>query len=742
MTLRISQLLVLFLLLNILTISQPADSSKLTIDRIFASRDFASERFGQIKWIYDGDEYTTLERTNGGQQIVKYNIPENDTTVLVSAEKFITKDDSVTIRISDYTFSSDSNLLLIYTNTQRVWRRNTRGDYWILNLSDWELKKLGGPEAKASSLMFATFSPDNKSVAYVRGNNLYVENLNDSTIIQLTNDGSETIINGTFDWVYEEELSLRNGFRWSPDGAQIAYWQLDASGVGVFNMINNTDSIYSQIIPVQYPKAGTQNSACKVGVVDISNLETKWIDIPGDPRNNYIARMEWADSSNELLVQQLNRLQNKNNVYIANSKSGEANNIYTEVSKDAWVEPIDDIKWFDEGKYFTWISDKSGWNHIYLISRDGMEIKNITNGNFDVIEISGIDQENNFVYFISSPENATQKYLYRKSIFDDTEAELVTPFDNFGYNTYNISPNFKWAIHLLSTINDPGIAQIIDLPEHRTTRILATNDELRNVLSQLDLKPAEFFTVQIDDSISLDGYKILPYNFDETKKYPVLFHVYGEPAGQTVLDRWGRSYLWHQMLAQKGYIIVSIDNRGTPAPKGRYFRKCVYGKKGIISSYDQAEAAKQIMAWDFVDENRIGIWGWSGGGSMTLNMLFRYPDIYTMGIAVAPVTDLKLYDTIYEERYMGLPSENPEAYRLGSPITFANQLKGKLLLIHGTADDNVHFQNSEVLVNELIKHHKKFTFFPYPNRSHGIFEGANTTRHLYENSTDFILNNL
>ncbi len=738
---RISQLLILLTLANSILFSQETDSSKITIERLYNSRDFAAERVGQINWLNSGNEYTSLEWSNGKQQIVKYNVELGDTTILVDGSNLISPIDSSNIIISGYSFSADMKLLQIFTNTKRVWRRNTRGDYWILNLENWKLQKLGG-DADPSTLMFATLSPDNNSAAYVRENNLYVESLLDHSIIQLTYDGSETLINGTFDWVYEEELGLRNGFRWSPDGTQIAYWQLDASGVGVFNMINNTDSIYSKLIPVQYPKSGTQNSACKVGVVDIETQKTEWIEIPGDPRNNYIARMEWAESSSELIIQQLNRLQNNNSIYIADSKTGKANNIYTEVSEDAWLEVVDDVKWFDNGKYFTWISDQSGWNHIYLISRDGKEVKNITNGEFEVIEIASIDQENQYVYFTASPENATQKYLFRKSIFGNEPYEMVTPFDNQGFNTYSISPNFEWAVHRLSTINDPGIVEIVSLPDHKTKRILATNEKLRNTINDLNIKDAEFFSVTVDDSISLDGYKILPPNFTKDEKHPVLFYVYGEPAGQTVTDRWSRSYLWHQMLAQNGYIVISVDNRGTPAPKGRYFRKCVYGKKGIISSYDQAEAAKQIMSWDYIDENRVGIWGWSGGGSMTLNMLFRYPEIYKLGVAVAPVTDLKLYDTIYEERYMGLPSENAEAYKLGSPITFAHQLEGKLLLVHGTADDNVHFQNSELLVNELIKHNKKFTFLPYPNRSHGIYEGKGTTRHLYENITDFIMTNL
>jgi len=733
----------LFLLsISSVIISQTFGSNKLTIDRIFASSEFNKQNLGKIVWFADGNSYSMLESDmEGKQQIVKYDVKTGNKEVIVNYTKLIPANENDPITVENYSFSKNMKLLLMYTNSKKVWRRKTRGDYWILNLENWDLKKLGG-DAKPSTLMFATLSPDNKSVAYVCEHNLYVENLNNNKIIQLTHDGSETIINGTFDWVYEEELGLRNGFRWSPDGKQIAYWQLDASGIGVFDMINNTDSIYSKIIPVQYPKVGTQNSSCKVGVVNIETKQTKWINIPGDSRNNYIARMEWAESSYELLIQQLNRLQNHDYIYIANSKTGKANNIYTEFDSTAWVEVVNNIKWFESGNYFTWISDKNGWKQIYLISRDGSEVQNVTNCSFDVIKVSGIDPNNKVIYFIASPGNATQRFLYSKSIFGNDEPKLITPEDNLGYNSYNVSPSFKFAIHSISTINDPGKTELISLPDHEIIRTLIDNEYLRKSLQNLDINPAKFFKVKVDRTLTLDAYRILPPNFDKNKKYPVLFYVYGEPGSQTVIDEWNRNYIWHQLLAQNGYIIISIDNRGTPAPKGRDFRKCIYGKIGIVASRDQAAAAKHIIKWKYIDENRIGIWGWSGGGSMTLNMLFRHPEIYKVGVAVAPVTDLKLYDTIYEERYMGLPSTNPEGYKNGSPITFANQLKGKLLLIHGTGDDNVHYQNSEKLVNELIKNNKLFSFMPYPNRTHSIYLGKNTRRHLYETITNYILNNL
>ena len=734
-------LIILFLIsLGPITFAQENDNIEFSLETIYGSREFSQPRAGRINWFEGGDSYTKLERSEMGlQNIIKYDTRTGESKILVDGKNLIPSNSTKALRISSYEFSSDLKLLLIFTNTQRVWRAHTKGDYWILNLETNNLKKLGG-NAKPSSLMFATLSPDNKYVGYVRENNIYIESLLDDEIIQLTNDGSETIINGTFDWVYEEELKLRNGFRWNPDGNRIAFWQLDAEGIGVFNMINNTDSNYSQIIPVQYPKVGTMNSACKVGVVELNTKEIKWFNVPGDPRNNYIARMEWAESSDEVIIQQLNRLQNENKVYLGDAETGNVNNIFTD-KDDAWVEVVDDLMWFKDGNYFTWLSEKDGWNQVYLISRDGKEIKKIT-GEYDVISISGIDKVNEYVYFIASPENATQRYLYRKTIFDKEEKELLTPVNISGYNTYNISPNFNWATHNHSTINSPSEINLISLPKHDVVRNLLSNEAISKKIAKLKLNPIEFIKVSTSDGVELDGWKITPPDFDKSKKYPVLFHVYGEPASQTVLDRWMGSFFWHQLIAKKGYIVISIDNRGTPAPRGREFRKCVYGQIGILASSDQADATKVISEWEYIDKERIGIWGWSGGGSMSLNAIFRYPDLYKTAIAVAPVGDQKLYDTIYQERYMGLPSTNPDGYRDGSPVNFAHQLKGNLLMIHGTGDDNVHYQNTEIVINKLIEHGKLFSVMPYPNRSHGIYEGYNTYLHVYKTMLDYLEKNL
>ena len=360
-----------------------------------------------------------------------------------------------------------------------------------------------------------------------------------------------------------------------------------------------------------------------------------------------------------------------------------------------------------------------------------------------MIDILHIDEKGGWLYFLASPENPTQRYLYRARLNGKGSPERLTPANLPGTHSYSIAPNGAWAFHTYSTFAEPPITDLVSLPSHRTVRTLSANETLRKTVAALKQRPVEFFRVDIGNDVLLDGWCIKPPDFDASKRYPVLFYVYGEPAGQTVLDRWGGStFLWHLMLAQKGYVVMSVDNRGTPAPRGRTWRKSVYHQVGILASKDQAAAARVIRTWPFVDSTRIGIWGWSGGGSMTLNMMFRYPDLYQTGMSIAPVTDERYYDTIYQERYMGTPEENPDGYRKGSPITFADGLKGNLLLVHGTGDDNVHFQNSQALINKMIELNKKFTMMAYPNRSHGIYEGKNTSLHLRELLTDYLMEHL
>jgi dipeptidyl-peptidase-4 len=716
-----------------LAAQQPAepDSSTLTLERIFSTQFFAGKHPPQLRWTPDGKSFYRFERTEGqsGGDMVQVDPATGAQTVIVPGAQLVPAGDTAALRPASVQFSDDGKTLLLYTNTARVWRQHTRGDYWVLDRASGKLRKLGGKDAKPSTLMFAKFSPQGDRVAYVRENNIYVESVKDGKLQALTKDGSRTTINGTFDWVYEEEFDLRDGFRWSPDGKSIAYWQLDATGVRDFLLINNTDSLYSFTIPVQYPKAGTTNSAVRIGVVGAGGGTTRWMAAPGAPRDIYLARMEWAASSNELVIQHLNRLQNTLTVLLADAKSGRTTPILVE-KDEAWVDVVDDWTWLEGGKRFVWMSERDGWQHAYSVSRDGKDVKLITPGDYDVVNVQAIDTTSGTLYFTASPDNATQRYLFKVPLTGGAATRL-SPASQSGTHQYNIAPGALYAVHTFSNFTTPPTTDLIRLPSHESVRQLAENSALARRYGNLKKGPVRFVKLDAGNGVTLDGVVLYPAGFDSTKKYPVLFHVYGEPGSQTAMDAWFANDGFHQYIAQQGYIVASFDNRGTPAPRGRAWRKSVYRKIGVLATEDQTGAARAMSRWAGVDSTRFAVWGWSGGGSMTLNMMFRSPEVFKTGMSVAPVPDVHLYDTIYQERYMGLPQQNEADYVASSPLTFANQLKGNLLVVHGSGDDNVHYQGTERLVNALVKHNRPFQLMVYPNRSHGIFEGEGTTLHLF-----------
>jgi len=782
------------------------DGLTLTVDSIFVGKEFRTESFSQQRWWETGSCYTALVKagkkpitdlrgsnndvssstkesdtaktsSSGGgpprRDLVWHDVATNTTETYVSSDLLIPPGLDTPLPVDDYTLSPDKSRLLIFTNSQKVWRKKTRGDYWVLDITARDLRQLGGWNAKPSSLMFATFSPCGNKVAYVSGNNLYVQDVHTFKITALTNDGSLTIINGTFDWVYEEEFRLRKGFRWSPDSKSIAFWQMDQSGVRVVNLINNTDHLYPQLVPIPYPKAGEQNPACRIGVVAVDKVGSNdvtmngvsttppitWINVPGDARNQYIASLDWIPGTNELVLQRLNRLQNTVNVIIAEPTSGAIRSAFCD-RDDAWLdlqsaawygEESSGIRFIQEGKKFLWLSERNGWRQLFLVDTSG-SCAALTPPTYDVTEIAGIDEEGGWAYYIASPDDPLRRYLYRTTIkvsdgLDKAVApqERITPPNLPGTHSYRVSHDGKYAIHVYSTFSTPETTSIVSLPNHKTVTVLADNKDLRERLLTANLPKPEFFRIPIENGkVELDAYMIHPPNYDPGLKYPVLFYVYGEPAMQVVRDMWGgRTSLWHIHLAQQGYVIVSIDNRGTPSPRGRTWRKCVYRKIGILAPADQAAATSVLLkSRPYLDEKRVAIWGWSGGGSMSLNAIFRFPDIYNTAMSVAPVPNQRVYDTIYQERYMGLPSDNVEGFRDGSPITHAKNLKGNLLLVHGTGDDNCHYAGTEVLINELILNNKQFSMLAYPNRSHSISEGSNTTRHLFTLLATYLKNNL
>ncbi len=693
-------------------------------------------QFGQqVQWSDDGN---AMIKVVAGEIVSEAVTDAAQRTVLATHADLTPAGSNEPLPVRRFSLAAKGDKILINTHTKRVWRYDTRGDYWVFDQGDKSLTQLG-KDLPASSLMYAKLSPDGTKAAYVSGHNLYVEELGSGTVTPLTTDGNDRIIHGTFDWAYEEEFGCRDGFRWSPDGTQIAYWTIDARTIRNFLMINNTDSTYSYTIPVEYPKVGEAPSAAFLSVVAVGNGRTVKMDIPGDPTQHYLPRMEWAANSKELIFQQLDRKQQQSNLYVANATDGTCSLIYTETDS-AWIDSKarwnhDDPtgwEWINGGKEFIWVSEKDGWRHLYRIDRQGNE-KPITRGDYDVMGIDRIDETGGYVYFSASPDNATQKYLYRIKI-SGGKAERLTPKHLAGTHNYTISPNGKVAMHRYSSHTANRTGHVVGLPDHQTL--------VEGTLTELpaDAPKTEFFSITTADGVEMDGWMVKPTNFDPTKKYPVVFYVYGEPAGQTVTDQYGAgsNRLYNGSMADDGYVYISLDNRGTPAPKGRAWRKAIYKNIGISNVRDQAMGAQEILKWPFVDADRVAVWGWSGGGSSTLNLLFQYPEIYQTGIAIAAVGDQLMYDNIYQERYMGIPQEDRTPFIEGSPVTHARHLRGNLLYIHGTADDNVHYQNAELLINELIKHNKQFSLMAYPNRSHSISEGEGTQAHLSTLYTDFL----
>lgn len=714
------------------------DAGRLTIERIYQSDDFSSKSYSG-RWKDDSSGYFQAipsVETQGGRDILLIDPGSGGTNVVVAAQDLIPAGESSPLDLDEYTFSKDESKLLIYTNSKKVWRRRTRGDYWVFDRTGLGLKQLGG-DAEPATLMHAKFSPDGFRVGYVHERNLHVEDLRTGEIQQLTDTGGEHVINGTFDWVYEEELSIYDGWRWSPDSSSIVFWELDTTGVKRYPLVDYTAGLYPEIKWIEYPKTGEQNSRGRIGMVKVKSGRVQWLAVPGDPRNHYVHFLEWNEETGGPVLQQLNRRQNQNRFYRADPKSGEVDLLFEETDP-AWVDVRTGNKWAGEGDMFPWLSERDGWRQIYRVNSETGKQRQVYDEPIDVEALSQFVEETGELYFIASPDNATQRHLYRSKL-SGAKPERVTPDDQPGSHSYNISPDGKWAIHTWSAFDQPPITELVRLPGHEVVRVFEDNEKLKETFSKVDQTPVEFLQVPVHAELSVDAYCIKPPDFDPETKYPVIVYVYGEPAGQTVRDSWGGSgMLWHRFLAQKGFVVFSFDNRGTPAPKGREWRKSVYRKVGIIAPQDQAAALRRVLAdRPYLDADRVGIWGWSGGGSMTLNALFKYPDLYHAGISVAAVPNQRYYDTIYQERYMGLPNDNVEGYREGSPLFFAHQLEGDLLLVHGTGDDNVHYQGFEVLVDRLVHHNKQFRTLAYPNRSHGIGEEQNTTIHLRQAMWDF-----
>ena len=696
-----------------------------------------------------------------------YYTIKNNNIVLVSTKG---KDDKVilsssqinNLEIESFSFSQSKSKILLFTESVKVWRYNTRGDYWVYDFKKDQIQKLGR-DMSSSSLMFAKFSPDENAVAYVSKEksesgirtsstsvNIYLENLESRSIKKLTSsNGTKKLINGTFDWVYEEEFGCRDGFIFNEDGSRIAFWQIDANQVRDFYMINNTDSIYSYTIPVEYPKVGEDLTPARIGVINLIDEKITWMKIPGEQNKFYLPRMTWMPNRNDLMIQQLNRKQNHSKIYIANSDSGETE-LLMEEKDDAWVDLRSSWpyqvqagwKFINNGKEFLYTTEKDGWSHIYRFNIANKSEYLVTKGNYDVVKPLAYDEKHESVYFIASPDNPTERYLYKTSAKGNGGLIRVTPDLLEGSHNYQISTKAKYAFHSFSNYFTRPMQAIISLPNHKFI------NENQNMIDKYEPEkkkehPLEFFEITTVDDVTMEGWIVKPKNLDKNKKYPVLFYFYSEPAGQTGVNRYGagNNGLYDGNLGDDGYVYVTFDGRGTPSPKGRAWRKAIYRNIGRINVRDMAMGAKAVFeTYNFIDTSRVAVHGWSGGGTATLNCLFQYPEIFHTGIAVAAVANQLTYDNIYQERYMGDPKESYQDYVDGSPIKYAKNLQGNLLYIHGTGDDNVHYQNAEMLANELIKHKKVFYMLSYPNRSHGIREDG-AYPHVRLMFTDFLRKN-
>jgi dipeptidyl-peptidase-4 len=708
-----------------------ADS--LSLEAIFRRAAFRGATLPSVVWLADGRSYLDLRADPaGGTDVVRIDLVTGDTTEMADAGALVAPDGS-RLEVEEVTLSDDESKALLYHNSVRVWRSNTRGRYTVLDLAT----KRTTPVSRREGLqMFAKFSPDGRRVAFVRDNDLWVVDPATGEERRLTSDGSETIINGTTDWVYEEELGLRDAFRWSPDGMRIAFWRFNQSAVPEFPMVDEL-GLYPEIETLRYPKAGEANSRVTVGVLSLADGAVRWIDVGADT-GIYIARMQWVDRDS-VALQRLPRAQNRVDLLMASATTGGTRTIL--VDRDSAYVDVEGeaVRWIDGGRRFLWLSDRSGWRQVWLHDRSGALVRQVTRDGVDVLSIDAVDERAGVVYVTAAAPTPTQRQVFAHSLAGRGAPRRVTSAP--GSHRLTIGPTFRYAVDVHSDADSPPTATLLEMPSARRLRTLESNAGLAARVAALGLRPPEFFTVPLPNGVQLDAMRIVPADFDSTRRYPVLMYVYGGPAAPTVSDAWGGSrYLWHQHLAQRGVVVVSVDNRGA-AWRGRDFRKITQRRLGTIESQDQMEAARWLARQSWVNGGEIGIWGWSYGGYLSSLTAAKGGDLFEMAIAVAPVTDWRLYDTIYTERFMGLPSGNAEGYRESAPQNHVEGLTAKYLIVHGTGDDNVHPQNTTQMIKKLEDAGKLYQMLLYPNLTHSI-SGGNAQYHLYRSMTQFVIDNL
>ncbi|TGE20607.1 S9 family peptidase [Hymenobacter aquaticus] len=706
----------------------------ITLEDIWSKGTFQARTVPGFNWMRDGRYYSSLD--NG--DLVQHDVTSGKAVqTLVAAQDLKLAGTTQPVPVEGYVFNSDEKKILFWTAEEPIYRRSSRATYFVYDRASKQLTPLsaGGKQS------YATFSPDGKRVAFVRDNNLFVTDLATMQEKAVTTDGVQNkIINGSTDWVYEEEFEFAQAFFWSPDSRQLAFYTFDESQVPEYNM-QVWGELYPQDYRYKYPKAGEKNSVVSISVHDVTAGRTTKMDVGPEP-DQYIPRIIWTETPNLLSIRRLNRLQNKLEILHADANSGKTQVVLTDADK-AYVEVNDDLRYLADGKQFLFSSEKDGYRHLYLYNMQGQLVRQLTKGNWEITSIDGFDEDKGIVYYSSTEASPLQRQLYRINLKGSGKTRLSEVAH--GNNTVNMSPDCRYFLNYFSAAGEPTTVSVRNGKDGKVVKVLEDNTKLRQTLSQYNLGKLEFISFKTSEGVTLNGSMLKPANFDPNKKYPVLMYVYGGPGSQTVKDDVGggialTNYLWHQLLAEQGYIVVSVDNRGTGA-RGAEFKKSTYANLGKLETIDQGESAKYLGTLPYVDKARIGIWGWSFGGYMTALAMTKNADLFKMAISVAPVTNWRYYDSVYTERFLKTPQENPGGYDDNSPVQFAQQLKGRYLLVHGTGDDNVHFQNSIAWVDALVKANKDYQTLYYPNRNHGIY-GGNTRLHLYRQMTDFVLKNL
>ncbi|HEU5261325.1 MAG TPA: S9 family peptidase [Gemmatimonadales bacterium] len=707
-----------------------AQAPVLTVHTIWGTREFASDVVS-LTWMKDGTAYTTTDvDPSGNTDLYRVDAVSGKKELLVRGADLVPPGAQKAIAIEEYAFSAGGTKLLIFTNTARVWRLNTKGTYYVWNFAT---KRLIPLSVKPGYQLFAKFSPDARMVGFVRENNIFVTDLATGTETALTTDGDENIINGTSDWVYEEELDLRDAFRWSPDSRRIAFWRFDQTVIRPFYLINS-DSLYSELVPVRYPKAGTPNSQVKIGVMDVATRATTWMDL-GPDKDIYVAAMDFAGNPDEIWLTRLNRHQNRLDLLLADVRSGASRVVMTDTDS-AWVD-ANQPHWIDGGKQFLFVSERDGYDQVYLFNRDGSMVRRVTPGGWDALKLYGVDENRRVAYLTGAIDGPLGRPILRVGL---DGRGLVRVSTEPGTHDGEFDPTFALYVDTYSRAGVPPV-QTLRRADGTLVRTVADNARLAAKVEALALTRPEFLTLTTPAGADLNAWIIRPKGFDPGRRYPLLMNVYGGPGSQTVTDSWGgANYLWHQMLARDGYLIASVDNRGTGA-RGARFMKMTYLHLGRYEALDQIGAARWFAGQPYVEPDRIGIWGWSYGGYVSALSMFRGGRVFKAALVVAPVTDWGLYDTIYTERYMRTPQENPDGYAESAPLAHADSLRGNLLLVHGTADDNVHVQNTERLVQRLEAANKQFDMRIYPNKTHSI-TGGNTRENLYGLFTEWLKKNL